>query len=1082
MYMIKMQAACLCIMLMMAAYCRKRRYLNTRTTRIYRMVQKAVIINVLFDIITVYTVNHLDTVPVWFNRLANILFVGSLEIILWLLVQYIVLLVENEKINKKTLGLCEDIPLIIGLAVAIVVPFLYIETPEGNYSYGVPVYVCFGLEVCYLGIICGLLARFYKSISREKKKTIIPTALIVLCITLVQYLFPTFFITSLGLTMIVFCIFFTRENPEDYYNNATGVFNEAAFLKMLSENIRTREEFHVVLFTISEMDIIREQYGSDMVNACLYAISNKIHQTFHHNTYALDDNELVFFAGSRQAAETDVEMMEKWLSHPLKVAGEEVLIETQMKAWTFVHEEGQKAEKILYDIEVYFTKTLATSIYVDHFCGVMNRNAYERDLTHLSRSHNNGMSIWCTMVDINNLKKMNDTYGHKAGDALIQGCAGILTENMPEDARIYRIGGDEFAVVCVSKTREEMEEIGRNLEKANKKMNQGSQYPIEYALGMVEYDPQIDASLFAAFNRADKKMYQKKEQMHLEEIALRNEDDWDWIRKMDTLSYENLLFGAASEITENYVFIDNKITNMTRWSPNAVDDFDLAGEYIYQGLRRWRDLIHPEDKEQYEAALTEINQGTQKNYQGTYRVKNRWGEYITVDARGYLSCDENGVGRIFVGLFKPLENNTQIDPETDLQDKYEFSNRIEQLCESGNTSNGVLLISLNHFRKINTMYSYAVGDEVLRAVAKIIEQNSPVKSSKYRYGGDMFAVIYPHTSRRELYQMFDNLEKKLESFELESGEVIYLTISGGAMMLEEGMTCDSVKGALEQAVRVAKQSGRGVLEYASGSQMAVISSRFRMRDEIRRCVRENMYGFCLNFQPILKGEDQTLFGCEALLRWNHADFHHDGPEQFIPILEETGQINEAGRWVISTALKQLKEWRHYKPDMTVNINVSYAQLQQPDLAAFIINELKRLELPSDCIVVEMTESCKISNYLGVNEFVKCLQANGIAFALDDFGTGYSSFEVLKKVPTDWIKLEHNYVSSIKDSITDRNIIIHIIALCHSLGIKVCAEGIEDEDCCQAIREEKVEFLQGYYFSRPLSADKFKEEFLNEKVR
>ena len=274
----------------------------------------------------------------------------------------------------------------------------------------------------------------------------------------------------------------------------------------------------------------------------------------------------------------------------------------------------------------------------------------------------------------------------------------------------------------------------------------------------------------------------------------------------------------------------------------------------------------------------------------------------------------------------------------------------------------------------------------------------------------------------------------------------------------------------------------GVLEYASGSQMQATASRFRMRDEIRKCVREHMYGFYLNFQPILRGEDKELFGCEALLRWSHPNFKNGGPEQFIPILEETGQINEAGRWVISTALKQVKEWRKYKPDMSVNVNVSYAQLHQPDLAVFIVNELKRMELPPDSIVVEMTESCKINNYDGVIAFVNYLRANHIAFALDDFGTGYSSFEVLKNVPVDWIKLEHHYVSSIKNSITDRNIIIHIIELCHSLGIKVCAEGIEDEECCEAMRERNVEFLQGYYISRPLSAGRLEEEFLYDKVR
>ncbi len=244
MYMIKMQAACLCIMLMMAVYCRRRRYLNTRTSRVYRKIQKVVIANLIFDIITVYTVNHLEELPAWCNRLAHILFIGSSELILWLLVQYIALLVENEKMNKRVVRLLTDIPFFSGLAVTIAVPFEYVKTPKGNYSYGAPVYVCFGIIVCYLAVICGLAAAFHKSISREKKKTIIPSAAIILCAALLQYFFPTLLASSLGMTLIVFCIFFTRENPENFYNNETGMEDEECCRAMQGEKVEFLQGYY----------------------------------------------------------------------------------------------------------------------------------------------------------------------------------------------------------------------------------------------------------------------------------------------------------------------------------------------------------------------------------------------------------------------------------------------------------------------------------------------------------------------------------------------------------------------------------------------------------------------------------------------------------------------------------------------------------------------------------------------------------------------------------------------------------------------------------------------------------------------
>jgi len=1036
------------------------------------------IINLVFDMITVYTVNHMDTVPYALNRIVHIVFIATTIVGMWLIVRYVEVLLDVEYHRGKIVRYFTDIPLAVSLLIVLFAPIQYVETPAGNYSSGIPVWTCYLTAAYY---ICMAFVLFYcrrEGINREKKEILWTAMIMIGAGNLVELFCPTLLMSGLWVTILVVSIYLIQENPEEIFDKNTGTFNETAFLKMIHENIYTRDRFHVVLFTISNMDMIKERYGSNMANSCLRIISDKIYAAFHHNTYALDDNELVFFAGSVQAADKCVEVLGKWFESPLPVLKEQIKIQAQMRPWSF--ENKDKEEHIFDDIENYFTQVLAKSVYIDHFSGLMNRNAYERDLTHFFR-HHELTGVFCSMADINNLKRMNDSFGHVAGDALIKGCADFLKENMPEDARIYRIGGDEFAILNLSKTKEEMDEIIEKIKKVSRENIEENQYPLDFAVGTVEYDPFLDTNLFDAFKRADKQMYQAKEEMRMEWIAKRSEEDWDWIRKMDALSYESLLFGAWSQITENYLYIHNEVNHMTRWATSAVDDFELEREYNYQGMHIWEKLMHPKDREAYKKALDLMYGGVQKHSQCTYRVENRWGEYVEVSESSYLCCDDNGKAKIRLGIIRPQKENVKMDAETGLYDKYEFTDRVQKLCDSHNTTTGIVLLGLNHFRKINTMYSYAVGDEVLKAVADKIEQIVPVRSSQYRYGGDMFAVIYPHTNKMELYRFFDQLQKSLEGFEVESGERIYLTLSGGAVLMEDGMTPDSIKNSLEHAVKMAKESGRGVLEFASGSQMKATESRFRMREELRRCVRDKMYGFYLYYQPLLLGKDKNLFGCEALLRWHHPNFEGYGPEQFIPILEETGQIMEAGRWVITTALKQVKEWQKIKPDMSVNVNVSYIQMQQPDLAAFIVNEVKRLDLSPGSVIVELTESCKINNYDGAIEFVNYLRRNGIAFALDDFGTGYSSFEVLKNVPTDWIKLEHNYVSSYKNSLKDKNIIIHIIELCHSLGIKVCAEGIEDEEVCENMRKHQVEFLQGYYISKPLSAVKFEEEFLSDKV-
>lgn len=1077
--MIKMQIACLCVTLLLALYSRQSRYLNTRTSRAFRWMIRVVMLNLIFDIATVSMITYRDRIPIGLIRVMHVLFLWTVEAGLWLMLQYVMLVVDNERMNPKVACRLADIPLFAGMAVTALAPLKIVWSPAGTYYSGIPVYTSYVLVIYDLLLSAAMLIYFSKDVEHEKRQTVYPALTVTAVLPFIEFVMPTVFVSGLCMTIALLSIFLSRENPDEFYNRETGMFNENGFLKMIDENIHTREEFHLVLFTISNVVQIREKAGVDGMNLCLKQISAKIHQMYHHNCYALDDNELVFFAGSKSAAQANAAYMNEWLSQPLKMNGQEIHIETEMTAWDITKKIGQSAQDILFEIESYFTNVLAKFIYMDHFTGVMNRNAYERDLVHWNH-HRGTFAAACSMVDLNHLKKMNDSCGHAAGDAMISSCAGILKHSMPKDARIYRIGGDEFAVLITGRTKEEVAEIFASMEQICAKMNKGKEHPLTFAVGTAFYDPKMDAGLTDTFARADKIMYERKEEMHLSEILSRSEDDWNWIREMDTINYESLLFHALTQITDSYLFIDNRITNMIRWSPNAVEDFGLDGEYVFRGARNWSDFIHPDDLNSFYYGQHEVQKNSQKHYQASYRIKNRWGEYMHVNSRGYLACDENGKGRLFIGVVTPVTRENIIDSETFLPGKNEFTARIEQLCTSGNETSGVLLLSMNDFRRVNMLYSYAVGDTVLYHVAEIIEKAAPSNSQLYRYGGDMFAVICPHIAREGLYELFEKIEKQTENFQADNGEQLCLTISGGALMLEKDVSADHVRTALEHAVMEAKQAGKGMVEYASDSRMEETAVKFRMREELRRCVRGGMEGFYLNFQPILNGADQSVFGCEALLRWETEEFGKVGPDQFIPVLEELGLIRTAGRWVISSALDQLKQWQKIKPDMTINVNVSYIQLQQPDLAAFIVGELRKRQLAPQSLIVEMTESCKVSNYDGVLEFVNSLHANGISFALDDFGTGYSSFEVMKKVPADWIKLEHSYVSSIGDSKVDRSIIVHIIAMCHSLGIRVCAEGVEDAECCASMQKHEAEYLQGYFISRPLSAEHM-EEFLHDKI-
>ena len=233
-------------------------------------------------------------------------------------------------------------------------------------------------------------------------------------------------------------------------------------------------------------------------------------------------------------------------------------------------------------------------------------------------------------------------------------------------------------------------------------------------------------------------------------------------------------------------------------------------------------------------------------------------------------------------------------------------------------------------------------------------------------------------------------------------------------------------------------------------------------------------------QPIIDARNGQVHSAEALLRWSHKDFPNVGPMDFVPILEQTGQIIPVGKWVIDQALKYVAEWN--KSTVThrlrcVNINFSYVQFSDKSLKEYVVSKLDEYGLSHNTLVAELTESCRIEH---TEQFVKNLQGfrdEGIAIALDDFGTGYASLVVLKDTPTDIVKLDHTMTRTIKDRPKDRSLVEFIIKYCNEMNIEVCTEGVENEEILGIVKSAGTGLMQGYYFDRPLEMNNFFEKYI-----
>jgi len=414
-----------------------------------------------------------------------------------------------------------------------------------------------------------------------------------------------------------------------------------------------------------------------------------------------------------------------------------------------------------------------------------------------------------------------------------------------------------------------------------------------------------------------------------------------------------------------------------------------------------------------------------------------------------------------------------------MQGVREGRDAINEILKSRVCEGGVILIGVNKFARFNNMYSYEVGDRILDALTLRMQEICPKDVEAYRMGGAKFLFLCRTYAEEDIRKMYYDIVEEVRKVSV-SDISVRIKVSGGALLFDYPYeSSDDVYRYLERALKLSKNDGRGILKFFSRDEWDSYVYNLQLREELLRCVENDCEGFEVYFQPIMSGDGKKLYSCESLMRWKNEKFPNVYPDTFIPILEESDLIIHVGGHMGNKAMDYLKEWRKYKPDLKLNINLSYMQIKSRTLFDNLIGGIKERELPLDSVNIEITESCKIEDVDYVVWFIEKLRSKGVEIALDDFGTGYSSVRVLQQLPADWIKLDHKFVSKISENPADKIIVKNLINMCHELGYKICVEGVENESCYNLLYGSNVEALQGYYYSRPIPAEEFFEKYVKE---
>ena len=427
-----------------------------------------------------------------------------------------------------------------------------------------------------------------------------------------------------------------------------------------------------------------------------------------------------------------------------------------------------------------------------------------------------------------------------------------------------------------------------------------------------------------------------------------------------------------------------------------------------------------------------------------------------------------------IGKEEKLNYLAYYDGLTGLPNRTLFHERLNQqlrVAEQQRTKVALLLADVKRFRLINESLGRHAGDALLREIAARARRLCPHPEHLAHITADCFAGVL--TDLKDEAQAVHALETIVTAalgspFEIDARELAISMTAGIAVYPADGRNADTLIANAEAALKQAKASGERYLFYQP-QMNATVSETLVLENKLRRALEKDQ--FVLHYQPKIDLASGSVSGLEGLIRWNDPESGLVAPAKFIPLLEETGMILDVGKWVIRRALADHREWceRGLRPPR-IAVNVSPIQLKRKEFVDVVRSAIGEFTADSHGLDLEITESLVMEDIAGNIEKLRALREMDVNIAIDDFGTGYSSLGYLAKLPANALKIDRSFIVTMAENPDSMSIVSTIIALAHSLNLKVIAEGVESEEQQKFLRLLKCDEIQGYLVSKPLPAE------------
>ncbi|TRY30990.1 EAL domain-containing protein [Aliiglaciecola sp. M165] len=544
------------------------------------------------------------------------------------------------------------------------------------------------------------------------------------------------------------------------------------------------------------------------------------------------------------------------------------------------------------------------------------------------------------------------------------------------------------------------------------------------------------------------------------------------------------LYERSIETISDGVFIAD--TNFRFISVNQ-SYCEYTGETREQGLASYLKF------NQYPEAFTEeVKKALRQkgNWNGEVESRRVNGDRYEMELNIDAIAGEDGKTSHYVGVFSDISSRkstekellklANTDPLTEMPNRSFFQASHNNLVRK-DVHHALVCLDMDNFKKINDSLGHQTGDILIKQIAKRLQKIAGTNATCYRLGGDEFSILVDNTEEMVRINHYAQriLDQMAHPFLINKQEFVLGASVGIAFYPEDGTSPQELLKNADTAMYFAKNSGGNKYQFFSGEMNQNAVRQLQIENLIRYGLKEDL--FTVYYQPKIDIASGKLVSMEALVRFEHPEKGIVSPAQFIPLAEETGQIVEIGEQVLKKACEDTKRWVA-KGLFTgrVAVNISARQFELPDLDDRISRILQKVGLSPLHLECEITEGTLMQNPEQALQMMQRLREKGIHLALDDFGTGYSSLAYLKQFPLNTLKIDKAFIDDIATSNVDKHMTAAIINIAHNLGLKVVAEGVEQERQLEILRLYECEMLQGYLYSKPLNATKF-ERLLAENL-